>query len=73
MSSLLKAYLMGSDDPFILAKAYYDDLVKNDNLILKDVEAVENKIMEELGFVNVNYINLFNPNWKSFSWKDVWK
>jgi len=20
-----------------------------------------------------NYINLFNPNWKSFSWKDVWK
>ena len=50
MSSLLKAYLMGSDDPFILAKAYYDDLVENDNLILKDAQAVQSKIIEELGF-----------------------
>ena len=20
-----------------------------------------------------NYVNLFNPNYKSFTWKDVWK
>ena len=44
MSSLLKAYLMGSNDPIILAKAYYDDL------ILKDVQSVEMQIEETLGF-----------------------
>ena len=26
-----------------------------------------NKMCEE------NYINLFNPNFKSYTWKDVWK
>ena len=35
---------MGSNDPIILAKAYYDDL------ILKDVQSVEMQIEETLGF-----------------------
>ena len=42
--TLLKAYLMGSKDPFVLAKAFLDDM------ILKDRQAVEervNKIFSE--------------------------
>jgi hypothetical protein len=42
--TLLKAYLIGSNDPFVLAKVYYDDL------ILKDVASVERVINETLTF-----------------------
>ena len=45
MSTLLKAYLMGSNDPFILAKAYYDE-------IKKDARAVNEAIDKELPFWN---------------------
>tara|TARA_R110000824_G_scaffold196128_2_gene379142 strand:+ start:4544 stop:6925 length:2382 start_codon:yes stop_codon:yes gene_type:complete len=45
--TLLKAYLIGSNDPFILAKAFLDDM------LLKDVKAVEERaekiLSESLG------------------------
>ena len=43
MTTLLKAYLMGSNDPIVLAKAYYDE-------IKKDVRAVREEINRELPF-----------------------
>ena len=42
--TLLRAYLVGSSDPFVLAKAYYDDMIE------KDVTAVEAEIDDALGF-----------------------
>ena len=39
MPTLLKAYLQGSSDPFILAKAFLDDI------ILKDIQAVEQLLL----------------------------
>ena len=44
MPTLLKAYLQGSSDPFILAKAFLDDI------ILKDIQAVEQRVEKILGY-----------------------
>ena len=42
--TLLKAYLLGTKDPFMLAKVFYEDI------LLKDFAAVDDEIDKILGF-----------------------
>ena len=70
MVTLLKAYLMGSDDPFVLAKAYYDE-------IKKDTRAVSEAINNALPFFARDSENLEKDLHKLedmiIKWQNMWK